>query len=342
VVALLIVAGLAFAGYTQRDALVALFDGGDTQTTETPAEPEIATDPETEVAPAEEEVATAPAPVQEEPAQAVGVEKFTQRLMTDGSERQEGPGGEPEETPEGRSVALQTEASTPENLESLADEISPEEVAQSDAATDAATQPSDAEEVAQQNDGQPSVGQSMFLYEERIGQRGPTALEGNVVWSIVTESPGGDAQPEEAIRGEISVPEKDLTALITIRRNADPSLPASHLIELVFSLPATFEGGGIESVQRVAFKESEQDRGNELIAVPARITDDFFMVALNDYAEAVATNLQLMREREWIDIPVVYGNGRRALLTLDKGTAGADVFNRAIQIWQRRSGSSAG
>ncbi len=132
-----------------------------------------------------------------------------------------------------------------------------------------------------------------------------------------------------------------MTALMTIKRNADPSLPASHLIEFVFSMPENFEGGGIDSVQRVAMKRTEQDRGDPLIAVPAKITDDFHMIALNDFPEAITTNTDLLRSRNWIDIPITYRNGRRALLTMQKGAAGAEVFNRVMQSWAGAAGGAA-
>ena len=40
------------------------------------------------------------------------------------------------------------------------------------------------------------------------------------------------------------------------------------------------------------------------------------MVALNDFPDARKTNLDLLKNRSWIDIPVTYRNGRRALLTM--------------------------
>ncbi len=131
------------------------------------------------------------------------------------------------------------------------------------------------------------------------------------------------------------MPDRGLTALMTIKRNADSSLPASHVIEFVFSVPENFEGGSIDAVQRVAMKRTEQDRGDALIAVPAKITDDFYMIALNDFPEAVKTNLQLLETRSWIDIPITYRNGRRALLTLEKGATGTQAFNTALQAWAK-------
>ena len=263
-----------------------------------------------------------------------GNSKFTQRLQQDGTEIDPGPATAPagaNATEEGKSVAAQTEAGKPVDT------------AQATATTPAGQTATDAQP-AQPVPGQqtapdpatlqvPAGAQKMFLYEERLGQSAPTAIEGNVAWSVKEESPGGDAKPEPVVQAQINVPERGLTALMTIKRNADSSLPASHVIEFVFSLPENFEGGSIDSVQRVSMKRNEQDRGDALIAVPAKITEDFHMIALNDFPEAVATNTELLRTRGWMDIPLTYRNGRRALLTLEKGPAGTEAFTKAMQAW---------
>ncbi|CAK7257584.1 MULTISPECIES: hypothetical protein [unclassified Shinella] len=275
-----------------------------------------------------------------------GTGKFTQRLLADGTEVDEGPaaaldGATPEE---GKSVAAQTPETAGVTTEdgpaaasgTTTGEVTPETdgAAQTPAGTGDATTTTEGGTPAATGE-QPAIGvtQKMFLYEERLGQTAPTAIEGTVAWSSAEESPGGDAKDEPVVRAQVNVPSKGLTALITFRRNGDRSLPASHLVELVFSLPENFEGGGIESVQRVAMKRTEQDRGDALIAVPAKITDDFHMIALNDFPEAIAKNTDLLRTRSWIDIPITYRNGRRALITLDKGTAGAEAFDKVMKAW---------
>jgi hypothetical protein len=259
--------------------------------------------------------------------------KFTQRLQADGSEVDDGPAvaaaGDSTEQ-EGKSVAAQTEAGKPADT-AVSAETTPATTTTTEAQPAQDTTPA-ATDTAQPQ-AVPAGAQKMFLYEERLGQSAPTAIEGNVAWSVKEESPGGDAKPEPVIEAQINVPERGLTALVTIKRNADASLPASHVIEFVFSLPDTFEGGSIDSVQRVAMKRNEQDRGDALIAVPAKITEDFHMIALNDFPEAVTTNTELLRSRSWIDIPLTYRNGRRALLTLEKGPTGTEAFNKALQAW---------
>lgn len=281
--------------------------------------------------------------------------KFTQRLLTDGTEVDEGPAAAPEgvSTEEGKSVAAQTpetaeattETGTGTTAAGTTDGATP--ATGTDGTTQTPVTPTDTGTATTTDTQTPAasgeqpaaigVTQKMFLYEERLGQTAPTAIEGTVAWSTAEESPGGDAKPEPVVRAQVNVPSKGLTALITFRRNADKSLPASHIVELVFSLPESFEGGGIESVQRVAMKRTEQDRGDALIAVPAKITDDFHMIALNDFPEAIAKNTELLRTRSWIDIPITYRNGRRALLTLDKGTAGAEAFDKVMKAWSTAS-----
>ncbi|WP_421359282.1 hypothetical protein [Agrobacterium rosae] len=246
--------------------------------------------------------------------------KFTQRLLTDGTEKDEGAGpganGQPV-TAEGQSVYVQNEEAPPATAQTTPPTTT--------AAPAGQTAPAQQQAAA-------ASGHRMFLYEEVLGQTVPTAIEGTVSWSLQNEA-DAEGKPSPTVQGQITIPGRGLSALITFKRNTDPSLPASHLVEIVFSVGAGFEGGAIDSVQRIAMKSTEQDRGNALIAVPAKITDDFHMIALNDFPDALKTNLELMRTRDWIDIPVSYRNGRRALLTLQKGADGKPAFETALREW---------
>lgn len=279
--------------------------------------PETAEAPVAEVPAAAEPEAGAPAAEE-----IAALSKFTQRLLTDGTEVDEGP-GPGDGTGEGQSVAQLN-----------APPATPAEVAASAPAAEAtpSAAPADAAALA---------GEKMFLYEERVGQTAPTAIEGAVSWSLQREA-GANGVQEPVVQGRVNIPGRGLTALITFKRNTDTSLPASHLVEVVFAVPPGFEGGAIDSVQRIAMKQTEQDRGDALIAVPAKITDDFHMIALNDFPDARATNLELLRSRNWMDIPLAYRNGRRALMTLQKGDAGMRAFNDAIREWQAMSNNGAG
>ncbi|MBB3522030.1 hypothetical protein [Rhizobium sp. BK456] len=342
--ALLLIGGGAYAGWMNREALVAMVDGlvssAPSQATRneaatppagsaTPAEPNAAT-PAQPTTPGAQNTPAAPAPPNQNPQVAsmnndgaAANSKFTQRLLTDGTEVDSGPATVPgTPTAEGKSVAEQNVAAA---------DTPPAATAQGDVAP-AETPTPNGPTASPQQTALVGSSQKMFLYEERIGQSSPTAIEGSVVWSVQHEAGQGGRQ-EATVQGNVTVPERNLSALVTFKRNSDPSLPASHLVEIVFSLPPNFEGGSIDSVQRISMKRTEQDRGDALIAVPAKITDDFHMIALNDYPDARKANLDLMSTRSWIDIPVTYRNGRRALLTMEKGNTGTDAFNTAIKEW---------
>lgn len=182
-----------------------------------------------------------------------------------------------------------------------------------------------------------AVGQKAIFYEERTSTAQGSAEPGSIVWSLVQESPGGDLPPEPAIRAEASIPGKDIQLRMTIRRNTDQTLPASHIIEMIFLTPEGFDGGGVDNILRVAMKSSEQDAGSPLIGIPAKIADGFFLVALNDTKADEDANLTLLRGQDWIDVPVVYKTGRRALLTMEKGIPGEKVFDEALKAWQAKT-----
>ena len=45
------------------------------------------------------------------------------------------------------------------------------------------------------------------------------------------------------------------------------------------------------------------------------------------------SNLSLLRERDWIDLPLVYETGQRAILTFEKGTPGDRALSQAMTAW---------
>ena len=45
-------------------------------------------------------------------------------------------------------------------------------------------------------------------------------------------------------------------------------------------------------------------------------------------------NIGFLRERGWIDIPMLYDNGKRGILTLEKGPTGTKAVDEAVQAWQ--------
>lgn len=335
VVGLAILAGGGYALWLNRDALSGLISGTEgaapavQQASQPAAQPAAGTPAPAAQQPEKQTAAATPATPTGAAATPGEPQKFTQRLLADGTETDTGTGG-PSAGAANQSVAqLNAPGAAPQAPAATAPPASSGTPATGTPGAAApgvppASQPANTVAVA---------GNKIFLYEERVGQSSPTAVEGSVSWSLQNEAVE-NGKTEPAVQGRISIPGRGLTALVTFKRNTDPSLPASHLVEFVFSLPPNFEGGTIDSVQRISMKQTEQDRGDPLVAVPAKITPDFHMIALNDFPDARARNLDLIRSRDWIDVPLVYSTGRRALLTMQKGDDGRKAFDEAVRVWQ--------
>ena len=141
---------------------------------------------------------------------------------------------------------------------------------------------------------------------------------------------------------DVEIPERNLAMTMSIRRNADPFLPASHTFEIMFKLPADFSFGGISNVPGILMKQAENARGVPLAGLAVKVTTNFFMVGLSSVDVDRARNVSLLNERSWFDIlnerswfdiPIVYNNNRRAIIALEKGTSGARVFAEAFAAW---------
>jgi hypothetical protein len=179
----------------------------------------------------------------------------------------------------------------------------------------------------------PAVAQRVVLYEEDPSNPQGKQYVGSAVWRTETVSPGSGLAPEVQIRADVTVPERNMTVTWTLRRNTDQALPASHTIEIMFNLPADFQGGGISNVPGVLMKESEQARGVPLAGLAVKVTNGFFLIGLSAVDTDVTRNLQLLKDRPWFDVPIVYNNGGRAILALEKGPSGERAFADAFAAW---------
>lgn len=181
----------------------------------------------------------------------------------------------------------------------------------------------------------PAVAQRVVLYEEEPNDPQGKRYVGSAIWRTETISPGPGRPPELAIRADVEVPERRLTMTFTIRKNTDPTLPASHTMEVMFNLPQDFPAGGISNVPGVLMKQAEQTRGTPLDGLAVKVTNNFFLIGLSATESVQARNIQLLKERAWFDIPIVYNNNRRAILAIEKGTPGERAFAEAFAAWKQ-------
>jgi hypothetical protein len=183
----------------------------------------------------------------------------------------------------------------------------------------------------------PAVAQHAILYEaDPANPQGPgTRLFGSVIWRTETVSPGPGLAPELVVRATIEIPDRRMTVTWTLRRNTDKNLPASHTIEIVFNLPADFPGGGVANVPGVMMKQAEQARGTPLAGMAVKVTNGFFLIGLSADDSNKQRNVQLLKDQEWFDIPIVYSNDNRAILAVEKGQPGDRAFADAFAAWAK-------
>jgi len=171
--------------------------------------------------------------------------------------------------------------------------------------------------------------QSLLLEAAEDGRSGATPFSGTVEWTRGTDEVGLPTLVAEA-----DIPARNLSVTITIRRNADPALPASHLMELDFSVPDTFVGGGISGLPGILLKNQELVQGTPLIGASARVVGNSFLFALSDSETDRTTNQTLLSERRWMDLAIIYSTGRRAIITLEKDDGAMTLFQDVFAEWR--------
>ena len=181
----------------------------------------------------------------------------------------------------------------------------------------------------------PTAAQKVVLYEEDPADPNGKRFVGSAIWRTAMVTTGPGQPPELAIRADVEVPERKLAMTFSFRRNTDKGLPATHTVEIMFKLPADFPVGGISNVPGMLMKQAESTRGVPLAGLAVKITPGFYLIGLSNQEADKERNLQLLKERGWFDIPVVYNNNRRAILAMEKGPPGDRAFADAFEAWKQ-------
>ncbi len=349
---LLLVVGLGAVGYSQREALMGLFEGDGTTETARPAPQQPAATPQddttasasrknnarlldggetgaapdartvttTRITPANPQTDTL-APQPAEPQPATGTAPAPVRSV----EPEPTPDPVPAPTEEAEGTEEPDAGETETATEDPPADPQPQQEQQV-AAAPATPQPGAAS-------GDAAVAQRAILYEEgaQAGSAGQ-ASAGNAVWSVSEETV--DGRSETVLKMRIEVPDRNIVANLSLKPNRDDTLPASHLLEVQFDLPPNFSGDGVAEVPGLVMKTTEEARGDALIGASVKVADGYFWVALSNIPDEQERNLTLLRDRGWIDIPMLYQNGKRAILTLEKGTPGTRAIEQATDAWR--------
>jgi hypothetical protein len=197
-------------------------------------------------------------------------------------------------------------------------------------ATDAPAADSAAAAVASVDPATAAGSQSLLLEAAENGKTGAVPFSGSVDWSKGTDETG-----KPTLIGKAVIPARNLAVDVLIRKNSDPSLPASHLMEINFRVNDTFIGGSIAGLPGVLLKNEELVQGTPLVGASARVVGNSFLFALSASPSDVTANTGLLMSRKWMDLALIYATGQRAIITLEKDEVAQAMFDEVIGSWSK-------
>jgi len=181
----------------------------------------------------------------------------------------------------------------------------------------------------------PPVGQRVVLYEEDPADPQGKRYTGSAIWRMDTGSNKPGLARELAIRADVTIPERRMALTWSLRRNPVKEAPPSYTVETMFNLPADIQGGGIANVPGILMKHSEQARGTVLAGLAVKVMNGYFIMEVSADDSDAQRNEQLLKHGSWFDIPIVYANGMRAILAMEKGSQGDRTFAEAFSAWEK-------
>jgi hypothetical protein len=170
--------------------------------------------------------------------------------------------------------------------------------------------------------------QSLLLEASDNGTTGAVPFSGTVDWSK-----GADELGQPTLIGKANIPARNLSVELLIRKNSDPSLPASHLMEINFTVSDSFIGGSIAGLPGVLLKNEELVQGAPLVGASARVVGNSFLFALSATPEDNTANTNLLTTRKWMDLALIYASGKRAIITLEKDATAEALFTEVFGAW---------
>jgi hypothetical protein len=176
----------------------------------------------------------------------------------------------------------------------------------------------------------PPVRSRAVLYEEDVTDPSGRMYVGTVVWRTERVATAPGQKPDIVVHADIDIPQK-IAARWSIQRSDVPSV--SHHINVQFITP-DLSHGSVASVPGILVKNEETARGSALAGAAVKVTDNFFLIGLTAVDIDRTRNIELIQQRSWVDIPLVYGDGVRALIAFEKGRDGTRAIADAFAAWE--------
>ena len=178
----------------------------------------------------------------------------------------------------------------------------------------------------------PVTARAAMLVATAADAQKPAVTIGTVVWSAAPALPG---QPGSGgVKADIDIPDLKMHASMTLRKNTDAALPASHTIDLRLIFDEGSSIKGVKDIDLPRMRRDESPNADPLLGVKVKINDSYFLIGLNRADADVARNVDEIATRGWFDFPLLLNDDRIAKLTFEKATDGDRVVNEALAAWK--------
>ena len=167
----------------------------------------------------------------------------------------------------------------------------------------------------------------------------PVVSLGSTVWSLIPAAP--DQPATVAVKAEADIPDLKMHATMTLRKNTDPTLQATHTIDLKFSFADGAPITGFKDVGLPQMRKEDSTAAEALTSVKVKISDTYFLIALAKGEADTTRNLDLMQTRSWFDFPLLLNDDRIAKVVFQKSPEGQAMLEKAFDAWKSETPAPA-
>jgi hypothetical protein len=133
-------------------------------------------------------------------------------------------------------------------------------------------------------------------------------ITGTVAWQTTADDTGAPG-----LAATVAIDEAKVAAAVTMTKNNDASLPATHIFEATFTPGAEFAGKSVAQLAGVMMRKGEDLQGTPLPGASATIVTNQFIFAPSGPSPSGTT----LGVSKWMDLALVFETGQRALLALE-------------------------
>jgi hypothetical protein len=178
----------------------------------------------------------------------------------------------------------------------------------------------------------PVAARAAMLIASPDNPQKPIVNLGSTVWSTIPATPGQPATV--AVKADADIPDLRMHATMILRKNTDPTLQATHTIDLKFSFADGAPITGFKDVGLPQMRKLDSTASEALTSVKVKISDVYFLIALANGAQDIERNLDLMQTRAWFDFPLLLNDNRIAKLVFQKSADGEAMLAKAFEAWK--------